>query len=957
MRRTHDRVVSALEDAFRVSIRDIRLATTMMGYQLLVVSTFITGRTVRDTLFLRRADVTDLPAMYIASATTVALTGFLYSRVADRYRRDRSSMAMLLLAAALMSGIWCWIRYAPEVTWTYPLLYVLVEVLGSVCIIQFWTTANDIFTSQQSKRLFGFIGAGGVIANIFCGVSVGGLSWVLGPVNLLLLNAALFVIAAVLVRQVGAIAKTALEDAVIRPRRGMPSSRRSLGHRPLLRAIGVSVAVTFLVVTLVDFQFKIAAREAFPREAALASFFGYFYGITGVVAGLVQVFLTSRILTQAGVLAGLAVLPGAILSGAFAYLLIPGMLIGASIMRAAENAFRYTIHDATLHLLYVPIPGHQRGRAKAFIDGVIKPASIGTCGLVLLLLTNHLSPVVVAQSAVWVDIALVVAWLMVIVRIRRGYVRSLGHSLESRRLEPDDTRELVDDDTRRVLTRALGSSSPHEVLHVLELVGELEISMTPVLVRLAQHPMAEVRAKALALLEPAQSLEAKPVAMRLIEDRDAEVRAAAVRTLCAIDRDGTQTATRLLDDPSRRVRAAAVIAIARYGDFETILTAGRTLDALLHSTDEKDRQAGVLVISEVQWADFFRTMLRLMNDPSVSVRRSAIGAAGKMGGEDVLLPLVHQLADDDVATAAIQALISVGTTARPLLLKVLQQSQEDLRIRRRVPRVLAVWGEREAYDALVSTLSTRDPELRTACARAAGRIRERHPSYPLDARVWTETLEGELKGIARDKKRAHHVRNMEASLLADALEERAERRLERVGDLLVLRHPGHSIRAAFTGLSSVEPRIRSQAWELLENVLDRGHYLALLTLLEAHHERSAEPKPLVETRDLGRLDDEIRQLAREAAGWVAAVAVAWVGDHGGPEDAPFLEMRASAPDPLVRESALFALHSMTQRFSAGPCSTRFGLKTVQKAAHDRSERVSRAAGWILERMDLLSQTG
>jgi AAA family ATP:ADP antiporter len=923
----------------------------MLVYQLLVVSTFITGRTVRDTLFLRRADPSDLPFMYVVSAATVAFAGLLYSRVADRYRRDRSGTAVLSLATLTMVAIWAVIHAFPEVSVVYTVLYVLVEVLGSVCIIQFWTTANDIFTSQQSKRLFGFIGAGGVLANILCGVSVGGLSWVLGPVNLLLLNAGLFASAAVAVRVLGRLARTTLEDAVLQPKGARRTRGRvAPGHDQLLRAIGVAVAVTFLVVTLVDFQFKIAARETFAEEAALASFFGYFYGLTGIASAGVQLFLTSWILTQAGILAGLAVLPTAILAGALAWLVLPGIIVGASLMRGAENVFRYTVHDATLHLLYVPIPGNQRGRAKAFIDGVLKPGAIGACGIALMILTHYVPPIVVAEQAVWVDLFLLVLWLGIVVRIRRGYVRSLGQALEQRRLEPDSSRDLVDEDTRRVLSEALQTSSPEELLHILELIGELEIPMRSSLIRLADHPEPQVRAKALTLLEPLQSLEVKPVALARIEDVDPNVRAAAVRTLCAIDRDGVQTATRLLNDGSRRVRAAAVVAVARYGDFEGLLSAARTLEGLLFSADEHDREAGASIISDVRWADFFRTILRLLNDPSVAVRRAAIRAAGRIGTSDVLLPLIHQLADDEVASAAVQALVGLGPDAQPALIKVLNQPQEDLRIRRRVPRVLAAWGDREAYDTLVHALTTRDPELRTACGRAAARIRENHPSYPLDLKAWTVALDGELRGIARDKKRADQARLMQASLLAEALEDRSARRLERVGDLFVLRYPGHSIRAAFAGLGAVEVRTRSQAWELLENVLEREQFHALITLLEAHEHLSSAPPVLVETRDLGSGDAEIRQLAKEPAGWVAAVAIDWLGRNGHREDGDLVRERTEARDPLLRETALYALRELIERW---PDTEAEFLRVIQRAVSDRSDRVSATAQHLLQSQDTL----
>lgn len=920
----------------------------MLVYQFLVVCTFITGRTVRDTLFLRRADPSALPSMYVLSAVAVAAGGWIYSRFADRYRRDKTGRVVLILSAISMTGMWALIQAAPELPGVYYGLYALVEVLGSICIIQFWTTANDIFTSQQAKRLFGLIGAGGVLANILCGVGVGGLSLLIGPTHLLLLNASLFATAAIVVVLVGRLASRALDEAIDQPSRKSRGNSvlYNRGHGPLLRAIGAAVALTFLVVTLVDFQFKIAARETFAREADLAAFFGYFYGIAGIAGAFVQLFLTSRILTRIGIVAGLSVLPLAILAGSLAWLVFPAVIVGASLMRGAENVFRYTVHDATIHLLYVPIPGHQRGRAKAFIDGVLKPGAIGFCGIVLFSLTQLYQPEVLARIAVWVDIGLVLLWLAVVVQIRRGYIQSLAEALQSRNLERDVTTDLVDDDTRTILVRHLEADDDDELLHAMDLVREWEIDVRDELLALLDHTNPEIRAKALGLLEPTASLDAKPGALARIEDVDPRVRAAAVGCLCAIDRDGIRVAVRLLSDAKLEVRAAVIVAIARYGDFQDMLTAARALEELLASSDESHRLMGATIISKVRWADFFRTILRLLGDPSVRVRRRAIHAAGQIGGPDVLLPLIRQLSEDEVAPAAVQALAGLGSDAQDVLLKVLEESSEDLRIRRRVPRILAAWGDRSAYDALLRTLETKDPELRSACARAAARIRERHPAFPLNSGRWTEAVHVELRGISRDRRMAERVQEAGADLLAEALEERGLRRLERLGDLFVLRYPNQGLRAAFLGIRASTRRIRSQAWELLENVVERSAFTRLVALLGREEFGVPAPKAGTgESRDLPTLDEHTRNMASEPVGWVAASALYWVGQTGAESVLELVLERCQARDPLVRETALHAAYTLGHRFPHHLPQVR---QVLEQRTSDRNAIVSGAAAALLQ---------
>ncbi len=67
-----------------------------------------------------------------------------------------------------------------------------------------------------------------------------------------------------------------------------------------------------------DFQFKVIAKQTYSGEGELAAFFGYFYGFTGIIASLVQFFLTRRLLEKSGIVVALCILPVTILLGAFA---------------------------------------------------------------------------------------------------------------------------------------------------------------------------------------------------------------------------------------------------------------------------------------------------------------------------------------------------------------------------------------------------------------------------------------------------------------------------------------------------------------------------------------------------------------------------------------------------------------------------------------------------------------
>src|SRR4029077_17394747 len=54
--------------------------------------------------------------------------------------------------------------------WLYYLLYMWVSVFGLLAASQCWLLANYIFNAREAKRLFGVIGAGGVLGGIIGGL-------------------------------------------------------------------------------------------------------------------------------------------------------------------------------------------------------------------------------------------------------------------------------------------------------------------------------------------------------------------------------------------------------------------------------------------------------------------------------------------------------------------------------------------------------------------------------------------------------------------------------------------------------------------------------------------------------------------------------------------------------------------------------------------------------------------
>ena len=166
-----------------------RRSALLFTHLLLASAVFVMGRTVRDTLFLSRASIDQLPWMFVLYGIASAITVLIYSRLADRLPRERAIMVWCGIGVVSYLATWCAVR--ASLGWIYPTFYVWSEVFANLAISQFWTLANELHDPRAAKRLFGTIGAARVLGVIVVGLGAGSIVQAIGTEQLLFVLAAL----------------------------------------------------------------------------------------------------------------------------------------------------------------------------------------------------------------------------------------------------------------------------------------------------------------------------------------------------------------------------------------------------------------------------------------------------------------------------------------------------------------------------------------------------------------------------------------------------------------------------------------------------------------------------------------------------------------------------------------------------------------------------------------------
>lgn len=916
-----------LDRALKIRPGEAPKVGLMALYAANAIGAVVVGRTVRDAMFLADRTKDDLPVMYILNSIGVAVLSWAYSRVADKLRRDRLN-SLVAIGWSLVMGLFFFAALADPRA-TSPVLYVAVEAMGALVVMQFWTFAQDVFTTREAKRLFPLISAGGQAANVVYGFLAASVSSRFGAESLLWLCAVNLAACGFLAWYIGRRHPPAAplrefsrrpERAGVRAARAKASGGLRALATPHLVTIALIAVMSAVVVNLVDFQFKAAAEQKFQDKAELGAFFGRFYGICGAVALAIQMGITGRVLERFGILASLLPLPIGLMFGSIAAVFVPGGWT-ASFAKGSDSIFRYTLNDASMQLLYLPVPAHQRGKAKALIDGILRPAAGVLAGLVLVFLGHAAlgGRISGRPDAITTALILLLAggWVWLVVRGRREYVHSLLDTLQRRRLDLQSHTLNADQATADALVKVLQSDDALAILHALELLPHVRgRDFGPIVAGLLDHPVSSVRSAAADFLAEHMDLRFAAKLRERLGDRDPWCVASAIGALCAVEREAALPVVRkFLSDPRPAIRASAVVGLVRHAGINGILESAEELKRQLNATSPVERELAASVLGALGVPTFYDALLGFLSDKTPSVRRAAMVAAGRLRSPELVPHLIRLLARRDSAREAAVALTSFGAGIEKVLGDAMADPALDPAARRAVPAVLGRLGTREAAEKLQFALESDDPPLRAASARALARLVRRRTDVVVRRDVIIRAILGELElaeSLARMQRglglapvdRQAPVRSARGEgariLLTLALIEERDRTLERAIVLLELLHPNAGLDVVADNLRSDQVSRRANAVEVLDNTVREDMKKRLLPLIE-----DREP-----TRMLEPARTRAEYLAKLITGphaWIAACAAQLAAEERIPGLTAPLQKGLLSLTPFVREACASAL--------------------------------------------------
>ena len=631
-----------------------------------------------------------------------------------------------------------------------------------------------------------------------------------GTENLLLICPIMLVMCLVIVNLVYRLQQKGKREGVKEPTKkekpkiGYSKSFLLLMKNRYLIILAGIMASAIVVTTLVDFQFNSVVEMIYVEKDSRTSFLGTFFTALLVFSYLLHILVTSRILKNFGIRIALLIAPLFLVISSAALFLVPMayLIFWAVLVKGGDKSLAHSLSQSVRELLYIPISPDIKYKAKVFIDMFVNKFAKGF-GAVLILLSFSILHFTIRQMSL-ITILFILIWIFLIVHINREYVGIVKEKLKIKWHDADKfVREKIDVDLTKLVFDTIQSKERSSVLYAMNLFDLFKgKTLSPELKKIISNKSDEIRASSMdSLLE----LDGEVLIPEADDALDKESLDTQVKEIMSLD-----VYQELMKDHIDKI-------VSEEGPGEEV------------SRMEAAKILGMMDPS----SKAVHNLGKLLRDESPEVIKYALESAGRLKRREFVPLIIQQLSRPSIQRIASKALVEYGKKIVGILKDYLGDEEENLRLRKAIPAILARIGTQRAADLLALELRKGRGDLEAEIIEAMYNVRSKNS----DIHFQEEIVEAEiilklkksylilieLHGLKGDKKKAP---------LAPDLENNLARSLKQIFELLSLIYPQEDIIKAYQNICAGTKKAIDYSVELLDNMLKREIKEFLLPLIE-----------------------------------------------------------------------------------------------------------------------------
>ena len=618
--------------------------------------------------FLEKFSASEVAWVMILSSPLLFITGWLFAKFEHHFKLTRvGAVVIVLMSISILlfqlGGNWI------TSDWFYYLTFAWYYVLYLASNLCFWSITSTLFDVRQSKRLFAVISGGDIPAKFIGYTMAYFFVKTIGPLNMLW-PAFLFMLGSLpflyQIAKSGVIHHHAhhKENAVeYIAGKGLKVFIKRYTLNTLIRRLAVLTFIISACLAITNYTFYAEVKEENHDDKALSTFIILFMAASQIVALLVKIIFTGRIVTSFGIKKSLLITPLVLLS-------LLAVVIGAEysvsgskivfysfgIAAIAIEVLRTAITNPVFLTVMQPLDANARAKAHSIVKGIMDPFAFLITGLVLVFihwleLGNEL------LVLCYIMAFLSAGWIIMIVLVNASYHNTLVKAISSRFFSQDEFT-LSDDEIQQQVLKKIETGNESEVINILQMLNSrISNDSKELIFKLLEHPSDNIKKATLQLIQT-RNIKGAEDALKHLADHSTneDVRFLAVQSLCG-EENQHHHKKHYMHHHEAAIRTAALTGMLMSPDKESNKLAGEVLNDLIQSGEAKDREMALQILSEVKELYSHPAQAQLFNH-NEKLRIAAFKTIGGAAGNNLLEKVISHINENPFQVT--EALLSAG---------------------------------------------------------------------------------------------------------------------------------------------------------------------------------------------------------------------------------------------------------------------------------------------------------
>jgi ATP:ADP antiporter, AAA family len=566
--------------------------------------------TASFTHFLEKFSASQLAWVMIISSPLLFITGWVFNKFEHRFHLTSVGTVVIILMAASIFILQISSNWIKDDWFDYFIFawYYVLYLASNLC---FWSITSTLFDVRQSKRLFAVISGGDIPAKFIGYTMAYFFVKAIGPLNMLW-PAFIFMLGAL--PFLNKLSKSGVihhhdhhPDHSIEfiQGKGFKAFVKRYTLNVLIRRIAVLTFIISSCLAIVNYAFYFEIKEVHHDDKSLSGFIILFMAASQIIALLVKIIFTGRIVTSIGIKKSLLITPIVLLalliiiiSAQYAVGYETLVFYTFGMAAVAVEVLRIAITNPVFLTVMQPLNPNARSKAHAIVKGIMDPFAFLFAGILLVLINMNVGNELLTICYILAFLA--ISWVASVFLVNNSYHNTLLKTISSRFFSQDEFK-LSDEEIQHQILKKIKTGKETEIINILQMLNtQISNVSKEIIFKLLDHPSYNIKKVTLILIQTRNIKGAEEKLKHLADhDENKEIQYLAAQSLCK-EQSEHHSQNKYLHHHDPKIKIAAITGMIKSPAKENREHAQTMIHDLIRSEKIKDKQMALQILSEVK---------------------------------------------------------------------------------------------------------------------------------------------------------------------------------------------------------------------------------------------------------------------------------------------------------------------------------------------------------------------